>query len=327
VLLFLDKIISSSSNNINMGKLTSPGAKSLDTLAPAPDYLAAGGPSSSASAPLLLDFDDDAAPLGGKTPDAGTDEELQPYTEDPTYLGDEPPAFAPYTPRKHLLRNGKVVSYDAHLNSDVEAMYQWLQAEAAAPPPPLLHVEGTHSERSTVRENGKDRSSTSTVTDFSLHFDLSALIGEGCEVVVPAAGDKRRRGGLMARTATEGEMEVAMDVRDWCDAYIRSPARWKEFVLRKRLRGFDMDVLRFHVESMVRATNYRGQVRVRFPLENRSVVLAPDNWVCRVRYGWYRWIFYLTFLWLLTWPVLWLFTKRWDTIDAVYDENSRRWHR
>ncbi|KAA8909942.1 hypothetical protein FN846DRAFT_775740 [Sphaerosporella brunnea] len=286
-------------------------AKAKRPLPPFTDHAdAEAGPSS--STPLLFDFDEPfAAPKAA-------DEELPPYTEDPTYLGEEPPPFTTYTPRKHLLTNGKVVSHDAHLNSDVEALYQWLHSESQTPPLPLLQIEGTHRVRRAVYENGKTRTDTNTVTDFYLQFDLSTFLCEGYEVLTLPPTEKRRRGTRTAREATQAELEEALDVRGWCERYIRSPAQWKAFILRKRLASLDSQMLQTHVEAMIRSTNYRGHTRIRFPLENRSVVLSPDNWVCRIRYGWYRWIFYLSFLWLITWPVLWLFTKKWDVVEAVY---------
>lgn len=69
---------------------------------------------------------------------------------------------------------------------------------------------------------------------------------------------------------------------------------------------------------MVRSTNYRGDVKITFPVANRQVVLAPNSLVCQMRYGPARWFFYVTFLWLLTWPVLWVWTRRWDVVDARF---------
>ncbi|KAI5849717.1 hypothetical protein BZA05DRAFT_401278 [Tricharina praecox] len=263
--------------------------------------------SSSSSAPLLSSYD--------AAPDVDGDEEPPAYSD----MGEEPPVFTPYVARQHVLSNGKVISHDAHLNRDVEALYQFLVLQATQPPQPRLRVAGSHSVRSTVRENGKDRTTTSTATDFDITFDLASFVAAaGGELVAVGPGERRRRGGRNRAVATQAEVEAAMDVRDRCEEYIRCPAALKEFTLRKRLCGFDEEVLRFHVEAMVRSTNYRGNIRVSFPIENRSVVLAPGNVVCRIRYGWARWILYLSFLWLITWPVLWLLTKRWDVVDAIY---------
>jgi hypothetical protein len=240
---------------------------------------------------------------------------------DPTsYLGDEPPPFAKYSPTKHYIRNRKVVSHDVHLNTDVEALYQWLHEESSSIPNPLMTLEGIHSVRRTERDSkGETKTTTNTVTDFQLTFDLSSFLKRECVVIAAPAIEKRRRGTRNSHVASPVELEDAMSIRDWCAAYIKSPAMLKEFVLRKRVEGLQQDFLCNRLESIARSTQYCGEVRVRVVVENRSVVLAPDNWVCRIRYSWYRWLFYISFLWVVTWPILWLLTKRWDVVDAVFN--------
>jgi hypothetical protein len=52
-----------------------------------------------------------------------------------------------------------------------------------------------------------------------------------------------------------------MDVRGWCDAYIRNPARLKEFMLHKRLEGLDQEMIRTHVNRLVRSTVSDGETQ------------------------------------------------------------------
>jgi hypothetical protein len=243
-------------------------------------------------APDLLEVDPSTA-----------DKELPTYIEDPMYLGEQPPAFSTYSAQQHVIGDGQVISHDLHLNTDPEALYQWLHSCAQTEPRQLLVIEGTHGD---------------SAPGFHLEFDLSSFFKEGYELGPAMPLQRRMRGTNVEREATDMEVEAAMDVRGWCDAYIRDPAFLKEFKLCKRLERLDREMIETHVRSMVRSTNYRGPVEIRFPMEKRSVVLSPDNWVCRVRYGWARWLFCLSFLWIITWPVLWVFTKRWDVIDAVY---------
>ncbi|KAF8243197.1 hypothetical protein K440DRAFT_76967 [Wilcoxina mikolae CBS 423.85] len=268
------------------------------------------GPSSSSSAPLLLDYDDPSSPKSS---------EALPAYDDPSYLGEEPPPFTKYSPSTHLLTNGKVVSHDSHLNTSPEALYQWIHDESNTPPRPLLHIEGTHKTRTTSSSSSsKTTSSTSTVTDFSLYFDLSTFLLPSVRVVSALPSTPRRRGTRTAHTS-EPEAGGGRDIRGWCHDYTENPSSWKEFSLHKVMNGLDTGLLRLHVESIIRSTNYRGNVSVSFPVSSRSVVVTPDNLVCRLRYGWYRWVFYLSFLWVITWPILWLGTKRWDVVDAMFD--------
>ena len=80
---------------------------------PAPSYSVAG-PSTYSDNEPFRDFED-AALVGssGKAGDEpGDDDELPAYNDltDPAYLGEEPPPFSKYSPTKHLISNGKVVS-------------------------------------------------------------------------------------------------------------------------------------------------------------------------------------------------------------------------
>jgi hypothetical protein len=254
------------------------------------------------------------------------DRELPEYSEflDPNNQGEQPPPFTKYAPSKHLITNGKTISHDAHLNTDVEALYQWLVDETGIPPRPMLFIEGTHQVRNRNGSHNNNSSSnasssTSSQTDFAIYFDLSSFIQEGTQLVAAPFDAKRRRGTVLTHAAEPGDIEAPKSVRDWCADYIHSSSYLKEFLFRKRVVGINEQVLRTHVEAIVRSTNYRGRLDIQFPVMNRSVVLAPDNWVCRIRYGWYRWIFYLTMLWIVIWPVLWFCTLKWEVVEATFE--------
>jgi hypothetical protein len=276
-----------------MEKPTTPSRKNIDRLSESRDS-DGSGLSSIDLARVLLE-------VGPST----ADKELPPYIENPTYLGEQPPAFSTYSAQQHVIGDGQVISHDLHLNSDAEALYQWLHSCAQTEPRQLIEIKGSPSDGNIS-------------PDFDMMFDLSSFFKAGYELGPAMPLQRRMRGTNVEREATDGEVEARMDVRAWCNAYIRNPAHLKEFKLRKRLERLDRKMIETHVRSLVRSTNYRGRVEIRFPMQKCSVVLSPDNWVCRVRYGWARWLFYLSFLWIITWPVLWVFTKRWDVIDAVY---------
>jgi hypothetical protein len=306
-----------------MEKPTTPSSKNIDRLSESRDS-DGSGLSSIDLAPVLLE-------VGPST----ADKERPTYIEDPTYLSEQPPAFSTYSAQQHVNGDGQVISHDLHLNSDAEALYQWLHSCAQTEPRQLLEIKGSDDDCD---------------PDFHMMFDLSSFFKAGYELGPAMPLERRMRGTNVEREATDGEVEARMDVRAWCDAYIRNPAHLKEFKLRKRLERLDRKMIETHVRSLVRSTKYQGRVEIRFPIQKCSVVLSPDNWVCRVRYGWARWLFYLSFLWIITlsflwiitwpvlwvrygwarwlfylsflwiitWPVLWVFTKRWDVIDAVY---------
>lgn len=70
---------------------------------------------------------------------------------------------------------------------------------------------------------------------------------------------------------------------------------------------------------MLRSTNYRGKISVTFPLEQRATVVMSDHPLNRYRtnpYIW--WACVILPLWIITWPVLWLMTKRWQVVSVEW---------
>jgi len=238
------------------------------------------------------------------------------YSEDPANTGEEPPPFSVYTPESHKVGNGRVISHDPHLNTDTEALFQWLSSEAATRPQQLMHLRGTHTETSrTTSANGKSTTQSRTVVDFDLTFDLSHFMLPGCSVLAVGPEAKRKRG---TRAAIEGDPEEAKSIRDWCADYITSPVLLKEFIVKKYVAMLNADYMEQEVRAWVRAADYRQTVSVQFPVNNRTVLVAPESWISNVRYSGWRWAFYISMLWIFTWPVLWFWTKKWEVVDAFF---------
>ncbi|KAG6015928.1 hypothetical protein E4U41_004542 [Claviceps citrina] len=89
--------------------------------------------------------------------------------------------------------------------------------------------------------------------------------------------------------------------------------------MERRVEGYDWDALRHRLEGLVRATNYRGRVDISFPVRHSRVHVYSH---CRVnRWRLTRWIAALstfTLLFVLTWPCLFLMTRRWETVTAEW---------
>lgn len=80
---------------------------------------------------------------------------------------------------------------------------------------------------------------------------------------------------------------------------------------------------------MIRSTNYRGHISVTFPVEDRHVDIYTSNVINKWRLKtWVRWVFYLIFLWIFSWPYLFFATKRWTVVKAKWafstDEGGNR---
>lgn len=68
------------------------------------------------------------------------------------------------------------------------------------------------------------------------------------------------------------------------------------------------------MKSLVRSTHYHGNLDISFPVEDKYIDIYNPNWINNARISWVRYLFYFTFLWIITWPVLLVMTKWW----AVY---------
>ncbi len=79
--------------------------------------------SSSSAAPTapLLNQPDSKAGLLDREP---TEEDVLPAYHDNLDVVDEPPPFSLYEPNKKSISTGNILSHDAHLNSDGEALYR-----------------------------------------------------------------------------------------------------------------------------------------------------------------------------------------------------------
>ncbi|PFH54451.1 hypothetical protein AMATHDRAFT_134053 [Amanita thiersii Skay4041] len=94
---------------------------------------------------------------------------------------DPPPEFAPYEAEFFSVDQGNVISHDAHLNTDGEALYRFLLSQSLIPPVYQLHCRGTHTEtryRYVTSRNSDGRSEshresyTDTITDFDFYIDI-----------------------------------------------------------------------------------------------------------------------------------------------------------
>ena len=75
--------------------------------------------------------------------------------------------------------------------------------------------------------------------------------------------------------------------------------------------------LKSHLNSLVRSTNYRGNVQITLPTESEHVDVYSNSIVNRWRLNpWIRYLFFGTFLFILTWPYLFFATKRYAVVEA-----------
>jgi hypothetical protein len=222
---------------------------------------------------------------------------------------------------------------DPRLSSDPDFLADHIGRLAALPPRPYVHVRGTHT--TTVRKSD-GKSERRTAVDFDLQLELTYLLYEDIHAQrawrhLAAAGnfDKVRRGTVFPtrapgfggsssqqhNEAEEGISEIAL----WCHRYCASRAGLRAFALDRQVLGWDFDLIRSRLESLIRATNYRGHITIDFPVKNARVEVYNDCRTNRWRLTkWIEMLFVFTLLFLFSWPWLFFRTARWEVLTAQW---------
>ena len=164
-----------------------------------------------------------------------------------------------------------------------------------------------------------------TVTDFYLRLDIKehlvpsldashSLLCQDFDIPLPQV--KAYRGH---RTKTDCSQDSAPDAEAYIHSYITSSFPVRSFTLNRRILHHESAALEALITSLVRSTNYRGDLRVTFPVTQSRVTVYSPCWQNHYREKlWLRWIFYLTFLWVTSWPYLWFMTRRWEVQTAAF---------
>ena len=210
-----------------------------------------------------------------------------------------------------------------------ETLLSMLHEQASFPPTYFVRLTGTHTETTHTRKNKREENK---ITDFVVQINITHLLQP-----LPRTGgrlellpdNKRGYRGSIFPTAQhpggEGDLENHPDeLRLWCERYVRNTASVKSFALKREVVNHDTKKLEQLLRSAINATNYRGHLHVDFPMQYKRVIVYSPGLVNRWRMTtWIRWIFYLTFLWVISWPVLFLITRKYEVVKVVYEYADR----
>ncbi|KXL46079.1 hypothetical protein M433DRAFT_153933 [Acidomyces richmondensis BFW] len=191
------------------------------------------------------------------------------------------------------------------------------------PPRPSVRIHGYHYQ--TVYQNNKKE--TKTVNDFDIMLGLQRYLP--CAVATPAGmgawsattveNSESVHRGSWRKTRAKGftqDIEVGTDgppdLEYWCKEFCNSGSALKIFRVTRDVPGLDHEYLKIHITHLIRSTNYRGHIDISFPIEEKYVDIYSPHVVNKWRISWVRFLFYVSFLWILTWPILFFMTKRWD---------------
>ncbi|KAM0355105.1 hypothetical protein ACHAPU_000964 [Fusarium lateritium] len=226
---------------------------------------------------------------------------------------------------------------DSRSDADPEFLEQWVRIMARYPPSPYVHITGTHHE---TRQEKDGKSKTEEITDFRIMISLqnylwpnfirgltSSTKFETCE-----SAEKTYRGTVFKKRqdGLNGAIEVGHTkptLKEWCHRYCAKATGAKVFRLTRSVTGFDEFAVRQDLTNHIRQTNYKGRLTVEFPVGDRAVDIYSSSKLNNWRLTrWICWLFYLTFLWIFSWPVLFFATKRYEVVKVTWPfsrENER----
>ncbi|KAI9644968.1 hypothetical protein NHQ30_007003 [Ciborinia camelliae] len=215
-------------------------------------------------------------------------------------------------------------------STDPNALRQMILEQAQYAPTYYVELSGTHKE--TERRHKKD--STETITDFHIRLNLTHLLTTGIrtggKLEILSDNQKGYRGGVIKSfepSLSNCDIEsgpTGDELQAWCHKFISDPSSMKCFIFERKIINHDRKHLEYLLRRIVSSTNYRGAVHVNFlTLHKRVIVYSPhvvNEWRMT---PWIRWFFYLTFLWVFSWPILFFVTRRYEVVKAIYQYADR----
>lgn len=217
------------------------------------------------------------------------------------------------------------IRMDERLNDPAELHSYITDYMRAMPPRPVVRIYGWHHE--TVRR--KDKKEQERVTDFDITFSFQQYLSRPYDQTfweerTVQDSEPAHRGGWRKTKAPGYKPGVVLTdeptrtLRDWCEDFCASPSKLKAFRVNRLVEGIEEDFIRRHLENIVRSTHYRGNTNITFRVDEKAVDIYSPTLINHWRTGWVRWIFYLTFLWIITWPILFFMTKWWDVYEVKW---------
>ena len=230
--------------------------------------------------------------------------------------------YAGNQPRRY---NGTTIRMDDRLKY-AENLYAYITDYLqTVPPKPAVRIEGWHN-TTVERHNKKERE---RVVDFDITLSLQSYLPiatpgaehGGWQPRVVTNNDRVHRGSWR-RTVVEQDHQFSdepeRDLMQWCDDFCDSKAKLTIFRVTRDVPGLDKDLLRMRLQALIRSTNYRGHIDVSFPIADKNVDVYSPHPINKWRISWVRFLFYVTMLWIITWPILFFTTKRWEVYKVSW---------
>ncbi|GAB7347492.1 hypothetical protein MBLNU459_g4399t1 [Dothideomycetes sp. NU459] len=211
--------------------------------------------------------------------------------------------------------------------SNPEGLYQLLRH----PPRVTFHVQGYPR---TKQRKCHKKSRVPRTVDFDLKVDMSACFqgpASGSQtwhtITPPAFRATTYRGDFSMRDA-KVQPHTAIPVEAWCDVYaatLRQSWLPLTFVLKREPAAWGEAYFAQAVKGMIRRTGYVGHVETKIVVEDGTLIVKSPHWVNRLRDDPVIWWFcVVSCLWIVTWPVLWLCTRRFEVVVAEWPMKKER---
>jgi hypothetical protein len=223
---------------------------------------------------------------------------------------------------------------EPRLSQDPKALEEFIRRKARQPPRQLVRIYGWHHERTSEQTKQGNKTSERRVTDFDLFVDLTpyfyidaAQRKSWQEFRVAHHSEMARRGTVFRQQDRAWDVEApegphgdrGQRLGEYCHRFCAGSGGLRCFRLKRYVIGLDTATLHAKLMQLKLSTNYRGHMEVTFPLKNATIDVYNPSKINQWRLtSWIRWIFYLTFLWIFTWPFLFFATKRWEVVFAVW---------
>ncbi|PSK40259.1 hypothetical protein B9Z65_8199 [Elsinoe australis] len=226
--------------------------------------------------------------------------------------------------------NRTIWTYHEPFSSSYLDLEEVLLDQARFPPLYQVQISGSHKE--TTRSGNSERKEHVNDFDFSINLthllhhrigDAAPVVDSRIQLVKPAK--RAFRGGVFPSTTPHFDFDEEREVglrgevlQEWCKLFCNDKSPWKSFTFKRKIAGHNQQRVRELVVTAIKATGYLGHIQVSFSTQQDEIVFFSPGRVNTLRtIVWVRWLFYLTFLWLISWPVLFFMTKKYDVVHAV----------
>lgn len=230
-------------------------------------------------------------------------------------------------PFKKDANTGTQFFIDRRLDTSPEFLEQQINWWAKSPPRAFVRVHGSH--RETVDNAGKKE--RKSVTDFEVLVEMTPYLYSDAVNKLSWSylrtienEEKARRGTVLAKRAPGAKQNIELgdakpSLAEWCHRYCASHAGLKAFIFQRNVTGFDADMVKEKLTTLVRGTNYRGSLDISFPVKDNRIEVYND---CKTNAwrltGWIFWVCCLSLMFIFTWPYLFFRTKRFEAVIAEW---------